>query len=114
MAFCFLIAGCAMLLLSPVQVPWYFIWVAPFLCVFPYRGLLLMTLTFPLYYAFFKLTAADVDEAWLLGLVWAMWLPVWTVIAVDWWTGKKLEPDIPDVQRHRDAARHEKTRSDTN
>lgn len=89
----FLIAACAMLLLSPVQVPWYFIWVAPFLCVFPYRGLLFMTLTFPLYYAFFKLTATDVDETWLLGLVWAMWLPVWAVLAFDWWAGKKLEPD---------------------
>jgi len=89
----FLIAASAMLLLSPVQLPWYFIWIAPFLCVFPYRGLLLMTLTFPLYYAFFKLTAVGVDEAWLLGLVWAMWLPVWMVLAVDWWTGKQLGPD---------------------
>lgn len=92
----FLIAACAMLLLSPVQLPWYFIWIAPFLCVFPYRGLLLMTLTFPLYYAFFKLTAVGVDEAWLLGLVWAMWLPVWIMLAFDWWTGKQLEPDIPN------------------
>lgn len=91
----FLVAACAMLLLSPVQVPWYFIWVAPFLCVFPYRGLLLMTLTFPLYYAFFKLTALGVDEAWLLALVWAMWLPVWMVLAFDWWTGRRPEPDTP-------------------
>ena len=91
----FLIAASAMLLLSPVQLPWYFIWIAPFLCVFPYRGLLLMTLTFPLYYAFFKMTAVGVDEAWMLGLVWAMWLPVWMVLAFDWWTGKQLEPDTP-------------------
>lgn len=91
----FLVAACAMLLLSPVQLPWYFIWIAPFLCVFPYRGLLLMTLTLPLYYVFFKLTALGVDEAWLLGLVWAMWLPVWIVLAFDWWTGKQLEPAPP-------------------
>lgn len=95
----FLIAATAMLLLSPVQLPWYFIWVAPFLCIFPYRGLLLMTLTFPLYYAFFNLTATDVDEAWLLALVWAMWVPVWCVLAFDWWTGKQLEPDTRIVHK---------------
>ena len=89
----FLVAAAAMLLLSPVQLPWYFIWIAPFLCIFPYRGLLLITLMFPLYYAFFKLTAVDVDETWLLGLIWAMWLPVWFVLAFDWWTGRQPDPD---------------------
>ncbi|MEO1162075.1 MAG: hypothetical protein AAFW74_16795, partial [Pseudomonadota bacterium] len=89
----FLVAAAAMLLLSPVQLPWYFIWIAPFLCIFPYRGLLLMTLTFPLYYAFFKLTAVGTDETWLLALVWIMWLPVWLLLAYDWWTGRELEPD---------------------
>lgn len=95
----FLVAAAAMLLLSPVQLPWYFIWIAPFLCVFPYRGLLLITLIFPVYYAFFKLTAVGVDEAWLLGLVWAMWLPVWIVLGLDWWTGRHLKPDPHLVQK---------------
>ncbi len=85
----FLIAAAAMLLFSPVQLPWYFIWLAPLLCIFPNRGLLLMTLTFPLYYAFFRMTALGVDEAWLLALIWLMWLPVWSVLGYDWWTGKR-------------------------
>ncbi|MGI9512740.1 MAG: hypothetical protein ACR2OL_07555 [Anderseniella sp.] len=85
----FLIAATAMLLFSPVQLPWYFIWIAPFLCVFPYRGLLLITLTFPLYYAFFKLTATGVDEAWMLALLWTMWLPVWLTLGYDWWNAKR-------------------------
>ncbi|WP_108883400.1 hypothetical protein [Anderseniella sp. Alg231-50] len=95
----FLIAAAAMLLLSPVQLPWYFIWIAPFLCVFPYRGLLLITVTFPLYYAFFKLTALKVDESWLLALVWVMWLPVWALLFYDWWTGKELKPDARCMEK---------------
>lgn len=95
----FLIAAAAMLLLSPVQLPWYFMWIAPFLCVFPYRGLLLITLMFPLYYAFFELTATGVEETWLLALVWIMWLPVWLVLAFDWWTGKRPGPDTCMVHK---------------
>lgn len=95
----FLIAAAAMLLLSPVQLPWYFIWVSPFLCIFPYRGLLLITLTFPLYYAFFKLTAIETSETWLLALLWAMWLPVWIMLGLDWRKAKQLKPHTNLVRK---------------
>ncbi len=94
----FLVAAAAMLLLSPVQLPWYFIWIAPFLCVFPYRGLLLMTLTFPLYYAFFKMTAIETAETWLLALLWAMWLPVWIMLGLDWRKVRQQTPDTSHVR----------------
>ncbi|MGB7206531.1 MAG: hypothetical protein WBD37_13760 [Anderseniella sp.] len=87
-----LIAIAALLLLSPVQLPWYFIWVVPLLCIYPSRGLLLMTVCFPLYYAFFKLTALEVDESLLMALVWTMWLPVWGVLAYDWSLDRRNSP----------------------
>jgi len=33
----------ALFLLNPVGEPWYFCWVIPFLCFFPYRSLLLLS-----------------------------------------------------------------------
>ena len=95
----FLIAAATVLLLSPVQLPWYFIWIAPFLCIFPYRGLLLITLTFPLYYAFFKLTAIGTGEVWLLALLWAMWLPVWIMLGLDWREARQPTTDTNHVRK---------------
>lgn len=78
----FLIAAGAMLLLSPVQLPWYFLWVLPLLCLRPSPALVLAGVVFPVYYAFFALTARQTDVLWLQLLVWLMWLPVWCVLAV--------------------------------
>jgi alpha-1,6-mannosyltransferase len=81
----FMIAAAALLLLSPVQLPWYYLWLLPFLCIHPNPALLLISATFPVYYAFFELTARNVGEAWLEALVWAMWLPVWAALLAQWW-----------------------------
>ncbi len=81
----FMIAAAALLLLSPVQLPWYYLWLLPFLSLHPNPALLLISATFPVYYAFFALTARNVDEAWLEALVWAMWLPVWAALVAQWW-----------------------------
>ncbi len=85
----FLIAAAALLLLSPVQLPWYYLWLLPFLCLHPSPALLLISATFPVYYAFFALTARHVDEGWLEALVWAMWLPVWAALAAQWWRQRR-------------------------
>jgi alpha-1,6-mannosyltransferase len=81
----FMVAAAALLLLSPVQLPWYYLWLLPFLCIHPNPALLLISATFPVYYAFFELTAHNVGEAWLEALVWAMWLPVWAALLAQWW-----------------------------
>ena len=88
----FMIATAALLLLSPVQLPWYYLWLLPFLCIHPSPALLLISATFPVYYAFFALTARNIDEAWLEALVWAMWLPVWAALAAHWWLQRKQMP----------------------
>ncbi|MEE4235485.1 MAG: glycosyltransferase family 87 protein [Anderseniella sp.] len=84
-----MIAAAALLLLSPVQLPWYYLWLLPLLCIHPNPALLLITATFPVYYAFFALTAQNIDEAWLEALVWAMWLPVWAALAAQWWMQRR-------------------------
>ncbi|NNF78194.1 MAG: DUF2029 domain-containing protein [Rhizobiales bacterium] len=78
----FLIAA-AVYLLSPSHFPWYFVWIAPFLCLFPVRGLLLAGALLPLHYLYFHFAALDLEDTYRHGIVWLMWLPVWAVLAVD-------------------------------
>ena len=86
----FMIAAAALLLLSPVQLPWYYLWLLPLLCLHPNPALLLISAIFPVYYAFFALTARHVDETWLETLVWAMWLPVWAALVAHWWMRRRV------------------------
>ena len=95
----FVIAAAALLLLSPVQLPWYYLWLLPLLCLHPNPALLLISATSPVYYAFFALTARNVDETWLEALVWAMWLPVWAALAAQWWLKRRhgRGPALPEA-----------------
>ena len=79
----FALAG-ALYLLSPSQFPWYFVWIAPFLCIFPVRGLLLAGALLPLHYLFFHFAARDIEDAHRHGIVWLIWLPVWALLLFDW------------------------------
>ena len=73
----------ALVLLSPSQFPWYLIWLQPLLCVRPERGWLLATALMPLYYVSFHFYATD--RAWVFRevIVWAIWLPIWSVLIHD-------------------------------
>ncbi len=73
----------ALYLLSPSQTPWYFIWIAPFLCFFPVRGLLLAGVTLPLHYLYFHLAPHGQEMLYRYGVVWAIWAPVWALIVFD-------------------------------
>ena len=73
----------AVYLLSPSQFPWYFLWIAPFLCLFPVRGLLLASVLLPLHYLYFYFDAHDLKHVYINGVVWLMWLPVWALLAFD-------------------------------
>ena len=79
----FLLAA-ALYLLSPSQFPWYFVWIAPFLCIFPVRGLMLAGALLPLHYLYFHFAARDLEDIYRHGIVWLIWLPVWTVLLADW------------------------------
>ena len=78
----FLIAA-ALYLLSPSQTPWYFLWVAPFLCFFPVRGLLLAGALLPLHYLYFHFALLEQEALYRYSVVWLIWLPVWAVLLFD-------------------------------
>ena len=73
----------ALFLMSPVQFPWYFLWVAPLLPLFPVRGLLFAVPLLPLYYGYFHLQPRGMADVQTYGLVWLLWLPVWSVLLYD-------------------------------
>ncbi|MGI9463242.1 MAG: hypothetical protein ACR2OM_04850, partial [Aestuariivirgaceae bacterium] len=83
----FLISA-AVCLLSPSMFPWYFLWVLPFLCFYRVRGLLLLGVLMPFHYLYFHFAARDLEDIYNQGMVWLIWLPVWTVLAYD--TGRAL------------------------
>ena len=73
----------ALYLLSPTQFPWYYVWLAPFLALFPVSGLLLLTMTLPLYYAYFYLAPRDMEHLFHYGVVLIIWLPVLLLLGRD-------------------------------
>lgn len=73
----------ALFLLSPTQFPWYYVWVAPLLCLFPSRGLILATALLPLYYLYFHLAPRGLAHVQIYGVVWLIWLPVWGLLLHD-------------------------------
>jgi hypothetical protein len=60
----------AVFLLSPVGDPWYFLWLVPFLCVFPFRSWLLLSGLLGLYYLSFYFIYHGMRETFR----WVIWL----------------------------------------
>jgi uncharacterized membrane protein len=82
----------ALFLLSPTQYPWYIIWFAPLLCVYPQRGLLLLTALMPIYYLWFYFAARGQVEWFDTGIVWLQYLPVLLLLFVDNCVPRKSSP----------------------
>lgn len=80
----------AIYILSPSNTPWYFVWIAPFLCIFPSRGLLLAGALIPLHYTFFHFSLRGMPEIYQYGIVWLIWLPVWALLLIDFVKSKRL------------------------
>ena len=89
---CVLLVG-ALVLLSPAQFPWYFLWVLPLMPLRPVLGLLALTATMPLYYLGFFLLARDSYEFYASTIVWFVWVPVWLLLAAEFaprkWRGPR-------------------------
>jgi alpha-1,6-mannosyltransferase len=89
-----LILFTAMLLLSPNAFPWYFTWIVPFLCFYPSRPLLLLSVTCVLGYSPVAAYAAGQpyrDSPLMLALEYA---PVFAWLAYQGWreiVGSKME-----------------------
>ena len=73
----------ALFMLSPAQFPWYTIWFAPLLCIYPQRGLLLLSVLMPIYYLWFYY--AQRNEVGLFDgfIVWMQYLPVFALLLYD-------------------------------
>jgi len=71
-------------LLSPVANPWYFLWLVPFLCVFPLRSWLLLSGLLGLYYLWFYCLYRGAAETfrWIL---WLEYLPFYVCWSAEWW-----------------------------
>ena len=81
----FLVLTAIVFLLSPTQFPWYYTWLLPFLVVAPSPALLLLTALLPLYYLRFYLDFRDQSRLFDHGIVWLEYLPVWLLLAREWW-----------------------------
>ena len=80
---CFCVMG-ALLLLSPVGNPWYFLWMMPFVCLFPRASWLLLSGLLGLYYtAFYFLYRGEPETfRWV---VWLEYLPFYAVLVWETW-----------------------------
>jgi hypothetical protein len=74
----------AVLLLSPTQFPWYYVWLVPFLTIRPRLSLLLLTALLPLYYLRFYFVARGNVAIFDLGIVWLEYLPVGWLLIREW------------------------------
>lgn len=63
-------------LLGPTAFPWYLTWVFPFLCLFPYRSLLLLAVTIMVYYLDFYFDYHGLPDLFD-GMPPLEWVPVW-------------------------------------
>lgn len=77
-----------LVLVSPAQFPWYMLWTIAFLPFAPRAGVMLMAVLLPLYYVSFYLSAIDAYAVFRDRVVWLIWLPIWTALAVEAVTGR--------------------------
>jgi len=88
----FLLLAAAVFLLSPAQFPWYYTWLVPFLVLTPSPALMLLTFLLPLYYSRFYLDFRGQSQLFDYGIVWLEYLPVWLMLACEWWRATRRRP----------------------
>jgi alpha-1,6-mannosyltransferase len=77
----------ALFLLSPVGNPWYFLWIVPFLCVFPLFSWLLLSGLLNLYYLSFYFIYCDAAETFRW-VIWLEYMPFYCCGVVAWWRSR--------------------------
>jgi hypothetical protein len=87
----------ALFLLSPAQYPWYTIWFAPLLCVYPQRGLLLLTALMPIYYLWFYFDVRGQAQFFDDYIVWLQYLPVLLILFIDNLLPAKSSPPVTSL-----------------
>lgn len=81
-------------LLSPVGNPWYFLWLVPFLCVFPLRPWLLLSGLLGLYYLWFYFIYRGMEETfrWVL---WLEYVPFYGMLIWQWYSSRGVDESSP-------------------
>lgn len=87
-----LIVVAGLFLLLPAQFPWYYVWLVPFLAIFPRYSLLLLTALLPLYYLRFYFDARGQVDLFDYGIVWMEYVPVWALLLHEWLDGRARRP----------------------
>ncbi|MEO0823417.1 MAG: glycosyltransferase 87 family protein, partial [Pseudomonadota bacterium] len=77
-------------LVSPTGYPWYYAWLLPFLAVVPVRGLMLLTLTLPLYYLRFEMVGRGQEALFDDWIVWLEFGPVLGLLLWDALRGRRI------------------------
>jgi hypothetical protein len=81
----------ALVLVSPTQFPWYFLWLLPLLALEPVWPLLAMTVTLPLYYLRFYYLGVDEVRYFDNVIVWLEWVPVWVALLIWLFSRAKMQ-----------------------
>jgi alpha-1,6-mannosyltransferase len=81
-------------LFSPTQYPWYFVWFAPLLCLYPVRGLLWFTPLLSLYYLQFYFAARNQNEIFDNIVVWIQFVPVWVILSFDYLRSRRFASSV--------------------
>lgn len=82
---CFLLT-CAFLLLSPIAHPWYFLWVLPWLCLFPSRSWILLTGLVSLAYVNLGASGRETEPyPWIRVVEYG---PFYALLCADWVRGR--------------------------
>jgi hypothetical protein len=89
----FLFVVGALFLLSPTQFPWYFLWILPFLALFPRLSLLLLTPLLSLYYIRYYFQARALVHIHDNGIVWIEFVPVWGLLIWEWIKGRRTRKE---------------------
>jgi len=84
----------SLFLLSPVGNPWYFLWLLPFLCVFPLRSWLLLSGLLGLYYLWFYFVYRGAAETfrWVL---WLEYVPFYGMLLWEWFAARSTDESSP-------------------
>lgn len=93
----FVVLGVAFLL-SPVGNPWYFLWLVPFLCVFPLRSWLLLSGLLGLYYVSFFLAYHHQRETFRW-VIWLEYVPFYTMLVWERTLGSSTECGVWNRRR---------------
>lgn len=90
---------CALLLLSPTAHPWYFLWLLPWLCLYPSRACILLTGLVSLAYVNLGASGRETEPySWIR---WAEYGPFFALLCFDWLRSRARAPlgAVPAIVR---------------